>query len=347
MSTTPSWNLRMVKAAAAYKKLRGLTQNGRVDWRGIEICHVDTGVRRHPTLGPWTKGKSRTVLLEDGINLQEPEELPLDPMNYSVEEDELEVQPGHGTRTASVICGYQRGKYRGVAPGVPLIPYRVTNGSVLNKRRAVGVSSALEHAMETNACEVASICLGTPFGPEPLGRVIDRAYERGIIVVAAGGQVIDKVVYPAKYFRCIGVGGVKKNRRIWFRYDPIQTKFIDVWAPAADVPRANSCPIPDTQDQFEHEVGTGEGTSYACCHVAAAAAMWLAFRGEEIDDAYEHPWQRIEAFRQIVRTTGSSINDGRMPRNGTGILDINALLKEPLPIAASLKKERLAVNMRF
>ena len=61
--------------------------------------------------------------------------------------------------------------------------------------------------------------LGIPFIPffatGGMGHAVDEAYEAGLILVAAGGQVIDSVCYPAKYNRTIGVGGVIASRRIW------------------------------------------------------------------------------------------------------------------------------------
>ena len=213
MPVESQWNIEMVKAMEGWKLLPRLPDDGLVDWRGIEICHIDTGIRRHPALGEWRNGRSTKILLEDGLNLQEPGTLPLDPMDYDPAEGEIEVQPGHGTRTASVICANQPGEYMGVAPGVPLIPYRATNGSILTKRRGIGVSEALEHAISKNGCEIASISLGSPFGAEPLGSVIDKAYDKGLIVVGAAGQVIDRVVYPGKYFRTIAVGGVTQDAK--------------------------------------------------------------------------------------------------------------------------------------
>lgn len=45
----------------------------------------------------------------------------------------------------------------------------------------------------------------------------------------------------------------------------------------------------------------------------------------------------MEAFRLLLRTTGQPIQ-GPGPSNGTGILDIEALLRAPLPATAELQK---------
>ena len=46
-----------------------------------------------------------------------------------------------------------------------------------------------------------------PWAKGGMGLVVDEAYEAGVIVVAAGGQFIDSLCYPAKFNRTIGVGG--------------------------------------------------------------------------------------------------------------------------------------------
>jgi subtilisin family serine protease len=199
--------------------------------------------------------------------------------------------------------------------------------------------------------------LGIPFIPffatGGMGHAVDEAYEAGIILVAAGGQIVDSVCYPAKYSRTIGVGGVTPARRIWFKYNAGK-EMIDVWAPAANVLRADPLALPGTvtvrpvegadpgmsalsSDSSSGGYAKGEGTSYATVHVAAAAAMWLVARAADIAAAYPEPWQRVEAFRRLLRETAQPIV-GPQPGNGTGILNIEALVRAGLPAASGLRK---------
>jgi Subtilase family len=83
--------------------------------------------------------------------------------------------------------------------------------------------------------------------------------------------------------------------------------------------------------------GKGEGTSYATVHVAAAAAMWLLLRKDDMDRAYGEAWQRVEAFRRLLRTTARPIN-GAPPTDRTGVLDIEQLLLAALPAPSRLHK---------
>jgi hypothetical protein len=57
-------------------------------------------------------------------------------------------------------------------------------------------------------CKAIGISLGIPFFPPSMnggmGRAVDKAYEERAIIVVAGGQIIDSVTYPGKYWRTIG-----------------------------------------------------------------------------------------------------------------------------------------------
>jgi subtilisin family serine protease len=326
------------------------------DWGTLEAGHLDTGYTRHPVFGDWAAG-AVWLRVGDGVNTRPGESAtdPRDPLDY-------EGNPGHGTRTCSILCGDATGLAGapteiGVGPRLPTVPCRVINRVVLTpERNREAVAAGIRHC-QTKGCAVLSISAGMPFwlpgATGGLGRAVDKAYAAGVIVVAAGGQIIDSVVYPGKYDRTIGVGGVTWQRRIWFDYDAGKEK-VDVWAPAADVWRADSLAEPgqatvpaieaDDPGMFAMGAGThdgssgkGSGTSYATPHVAAAAAMWLRLRGAEIAARYNQPWQRVEAFRRLLKDTASNIN-GTAPANGSGVLDILALVQAPLPAPSRLRK---------
>lgn len=363
MAPRPDWNLRMVRSREARRLLPG--QGSDVAWGDIRVGHLDTGYTEHPVFGDWTGG-SVWLRVADGLNLREAGAGPRDPLDY-------EGNPGHGTRTCSILCGNatpladEAGAPSevGVAPRLPVVPCRIVDSVVLKDERSrEAVARGIGHVVD-KGCQVVSISLGIPGFPPwakgGMGRAVDESYEAGTIIVVAAGQIIDRVCYPAKFDRTIGVGGVTSRRRIWFKYESGE-EMVDVWAPADGVLRADSLaaegeitfpPIEgadpgasglsgkdaSSASSAAHsgKYGAGAGTSYATVHVAAAAAMWLLARKDAIAAGYAEPWQRVEAFRRLLRATAAPIARDR-PANGTGILDIEALLRADLPAAGLLRK---------
>lgn len=341
-----NWNRVMVDASGALEIIR--EQDGTIDWGEINIGHIDTGITRHPVFGDWSGPdgtQNQTIALHQGVNFREPDSLPLDPLNSK-------TFGGHGTRTLSVLAGYAVDGFEGIAPGAPVVPYRVADTVVLvSKTDRNNVARAIRHAVETTACEVISISMGFPFldpiGVRPLGEAVDFAYGRGVIVVAAGGQVVDVVSYPGKFSRTIGVGGVKPDGTVYFPYARWMHDRIDVWAPSEPVFRANMVRLDGGDLVPEEPMRHGHGTSYGTVHVSAAAAMWLVHRGDEIRDIYDKPWQRIEAFRALLKKTGAAVKDDIDPFNtleeslepiATLILNIKELLQADLPDRDSLEE---------
>ena len=337
-----SWNKIMVRSREALDKLpRRPDGDDEIDWGGVEIALLDTGYTRHSVFGAWQGENNDILLTARGLNLMEAGEPPRDPLGYK-------GFPGHGTRVGSVLSADLPGTFVGVAPGVPTVPYRAINSTVItssaSRRR---LAAALRHAVEFSGCEVISMSVGTPllsfFGARPFGEAVDIAYERGLIIVGAGGQAIDRVTYPGKFFRAIGVGGVKPNRQVWFEYDEGNVQYVDVWAPADEIRRANS--VLRDEAVVEAPFAEGDGTSYATVHVAAAAAMWLAYHNEKLDEAYPRPWQRVEAFRKLIKDKSQAVEGEYRPHKDTGILDIAAVIEADLPPADGLKEEvRLAAD---
>lgn len=352
MSEKPekSWSLSITRAREALSRL------GPLDWGDMAVAHIDTGITPHPVLGDW-------VMPARGVNYMENGAPPIDPLAPDA------FNAGHGTKTCSVLTGFLAGTFVGVAPKLPVIPYRVTNVVVLASDKVrTNIANAIRHAVDHNACSVISISLGYPqmgFFHNALGEALDHAYDHGVIVCAAGGQVVDRFCYPGKFFRAIGVGGFTGNpgrERIYQDYTFDLNAFADVWAPADPIWRAEAVRDLTTQENV-YSYGFGDGTSYATPHVAAAAAMWLKLHGEELLSLYKHEhWLRVEAFRLLLKRSARDIKalpgleatrpalaDEVPPRKGdclgqniiSGGLDIYALLGAPLPDRDELPAEPL------
>ncbi len=326
------WNHRSVKAPQALARLPAKA-NGDVNWGTIRVAHLDTGFTRHAAFGPWAADGNNAIIRTPGKDFFDPKRTSaLDPLTPVTPPQE----PGHGTRTAAVLAGRSAdGAFIGIAPGLPIAPYRVNNDSLILDRACRAIGRALDDVVAAGDCQVVSISLGFPVVlDKAMGRAVDRAYDAGIIVCAAAGQPLDRVVYPAKHRRCIGVGGYRKSNRIYQRYDRYGR--IDAWAPADRITRPEAL----TPHQYS---GGGDGTSYSTLHVSAAAAIWLRYHGAAIGQSYGKSWKRVEAFRTVLRQSQRPLPFKTpakdFPGLSSGKLDIANLLAMPLPDPALLLRE--------
>jgi hypothetical protein len=346
------WSLERTGARVAEGLLRA--KFGADLWGDINVGHIDTGVQRHQIFGDW-------VMIDRGVNYMEPGQPPIDPLKSA-------SFGGHGTRTLSILTG-SAAEFKGVAPGLPVVPYRVCDDVILGTKEELNnVARAIRHAIEVNLCEVITISLGYPLvnslWHNALGDAIDFAYDRGIIVVGAGGQFIDSPCYPGKFCRAICVGGYRLKEypddiKIYQEYGAKgrMRAWVDIWGPAKPVWRMGVGR--DNAGQVVFTPGFGDGTSFATPHVSAAAAMWLSYRRQELLDTYDKPWQRVEAFRYLLQTACDSLNGypdfkgmvpnaspakkgdtGLKPKGQGGGIKLDALLLVDLPAVSKLKFEK-------
>ncbi|MEM9044049.1 MAG: S8/S53 family peptidase [Pseudomonadota bacterium] len=295
------------------------------------IGHIDCGVAEHEGIG-WVPGEAapKHILLSEGRDFMGPVGTPpiADLKVGPSLSDQLSDWPDHGIKTLSIILSNVKGKLNGVAPGAQVIPTRIADGPVFqdqDQRDNMGLAVA---ALNDPSKKVAvmSISMGNPgnlgffqpilsllgqksgFNHQTIG-AFNRAYDLGIVVVAAAGQVIDRMVYPARFPRTIAVAGHSANRLVHYPsmgYD-LQDQ-VDIWAQALDVNRAFA-----HQDRWGRTVrgfasdptdteGDVSGTSYATPQVAATAALWLnTWKAELPEIGAPDAWMRVEAFRRALR----------------------------------------------
>ena len=106
-------------------------------------------------------------------------------------------QPGHATGTASLMIApgpepeHKERLLKGLAPGARLVPYRVTNGSILEESRTVQMANGIVSAalLDQPRVDVMNISFGRRSPDEVLERAVRLAERRGVIVVAATGEI--------------------------------------------------------------------------------------------------------------------------------------------------------------
>lgn len=321
------------------------------------IAHMDTGYTWHPVFGAWSAATPANILRDVGYDFVLDRPGSIDPLEIP---SSITDWPGHGTRTLSVMIGNAKDHLIGVAPGAKVMPFRVTDSPVFDlstantRYLARGINFVLDYAHIASRVKVISISLGIPGWPLPpshaLGAAIDRAYDAGLIVVAAAGQKTDRVTYPGRYFRTIGVGAVWENGTVWDKHDiGDEARWVDCYTLGAGVQRANSYRLagdppgdpngppphvcysdldPDGGDQPPPH----NGTSYSTAQVAAMAALWRCWREADIGAMYgNEPRLITEAFRHLVKITSGVIDGTVAFADVARVADLERLLTAALP----------------
>jgi serine protease len=314
--THPEWSLELCRVKDAWQ-LVPPTPEGRIHGEGIRVGHPDTGYTRHAEI--WDD--QPRVLAAEGFDFVRRSADPLDPLERG--------NPGHGTTTASVIMsgigGADARKFvSGVAPRASLVPFRVTPSVVLLSFDRL--AEAIRLAADRD-CHVISMSLGGPVPSRALERAIAYAVHRGVIVLAAAGNVWPWVVYPARLDQVIACAACNCQRAIWRNSASGDT--VDVTAPGESVwvarPGSTAGPADDL-------VNHGSGTSYAVATVAGACALWLAFHGRDALIARYGADQLAAVFKDLLMAQGVTTPPGwKKDRHGAGILDVASLLSAALP----------------
>jgi hypothetical protein len=329
------WHLSQAHVPEAWALLGGPDA---VVWGSVKVGQIDTGYTEHPAFGfpgaTWIdQAKAMTFVPPPPAG-----EASVFPNEPGAGRDSLDgLSGGHGTRIGATICGYAPGAaggaFFGVAPKVPLVPARITDSVWINHRQRE-FRDAVRHLIGPAGVKVINVSLGV-FLSAIVGELrdaVNEAYDAGVIMVCAAGNIVNPVVAPARLSRTIAVGGVTRADVPWSgsSYGP-ET---DVSSYADDIRRATTRRGP----HYEYGDG-GDGTSYATAITSGTAALWLAHHAAALDAAYPQPWQRVEAFRAVVRA-GARVPAGWNPGAfGTGIVDVAAVLQQPLPAATALQSQ--------
>ncbi|MBH0111620.1 S8 family serine peptidase [Novosphingobium sp. YJ-S2-02] len=188
--TDRTWALTRTGVPTAWALSRG---------EGILVGQPDSGVATHDEIEP---DMLRLDLAWNALNGTGD---PTDPLRDGA------ANPGHGTGTASVLASRAGGIITGAAPAAELVPIRCLDDvKIFN---AAPVAAAVAHAGRVG-CHVISMSLGG-VPSRALHRAIQQAIADDIIVVAAAGNCVGIVVWPARYNEVIAVAGTNSDDEPW------------------------------------------------------------------------------------------------------------------------------------
>ena len=294
------WSVKAVKAPEAWAIS---AKKG----KGVIVAQPDTGVANHPDLDT---AALRFDLATDIIGGDSDPTDPLDPTF---------ANPGHGTATGSVVVSRAGGGLIGSAPAASLVPIRCTTDvKILD---GTPVAAAILHAVKVNA-DIITMSLGGIYS-RSIAAAVRVAVDAGLIVMAAAGNCVHFVVYPASDDRVIGVAGVDANDRPWKGTSAGPS--VTISAPAENVYVARRTPT----DGGVGTVSGGQGTSYAVATTAGVAALWIAHfgRAKIRAEAKRRGLSVQELFRLAITATARRPVRWNSWLYGAGILDAEALLR--------------------
>jgi len=220
-----------------------------------------------------TKGSSDVIVavIDDGIDPKHPELAHQLVAPYDVVNDTNQsIQVGeHGTHVSGIIAAAANNGEggSGIAPNVKIMPINVFRVDDTGQEGAYtsDIIKGIDYATDHGA-KIINMSLGTYQNSEALNEAIQRAYKRGVIVIAAAGNNHSATnSYPAAYDHVISVASTDSNDQIssFSNYG----NSIDIAAPGRDI--LSTLP----NDKY----GYMSGTSMAAPAVSGVAALiWSA-----------------------------------------------------------------------
>lgn len=281
---------------------------------GILVAQPDTGILPNPEIeaGAVDASGGWDVLLD----------------RAGAKDPLLPGHPGHGTATGSCVVGRGAGSLIGAAPAATLYPIRcITAVTVFN---AGPVARAIEKAIAVNA-DVVTMSLGG-VGSRAMRAALKKAIDKHMIVLAAAGNCVRLVVWPARYPECIAVGGSNFDKKPW--KGSCRGKAVDITAPAEMVWHAST--------KTPSGIDDGQGTSFAVALTAGAAAQWLAHHTKDKvkREAIRLGVKTQDVFRYVVGKTATRSAFLDSDEFGPGIVHIERLLKFDLASITSITPPR-------
>jgi serine protease len=304
------WNLKLIGAERTWAIQKGKPE--------VVVAVLDTGIA-YEDFGPYRKAPDfgGTVFVPG-----------FDFVNNDTHANDDEY---HGTHVASTVAEATNNSIgvAGFAFGCALMPVKVldANGEGTFFDVAQGIGFATDYQQNgTNPVKVINLSLGGPGPSESVSRAVDKAFARGVVVVASSGNDNEgTVAFPASLPHVIAVGAVdgRKERAPYSNFG----KELSVVAPGGDCDRDDDhdgepdcvfqqMPDPDAIDVGRHDAFCYcglDGTSMSAPHVAAFAALLIS---QGITD----PQAVRAAIEQNAEPLGGAAAGSRNDNFGHGLI---------------------------
>ncbi|MFJ1643600.1 S8 family serine peptidase [Streptomyces sp. NPDC088258] len=280
---------------------------------GIKVAVIDTGV--NPST-PSLKGQVLKGMDATGAG------------------KETDDYTGHGTTMAELIAGTgEGGGLQGLAPGVKIIPMRISDTQFQNENKVNASDSedAIRAAADSDA-QIISMSFASDYSSAKERAAVEYAESKGKLFFAGAGNNAEngnKKQYPASYPQVVGVASAGKDGNV---ADHSQHGgSVDIAAPGND--------IPYWCDKSLKRYCEANGTSFATAIASASAALlWSAHRDwtanqvlRVLFDTASRTWKESERSSYLgngLIRPGVNILHGK---GDPGDPDINPLTDEKTP----------------
>jgi len=267
---------------------------------GVYVGVIDSGVYKHADLSS---------------NL-------IDGRDYSGESgvscNDDTVENGHGSAVAGVIASVcnTTGSV-GVAFKSKVVPLRVINSS--GRVSLSDATDAIYDAVDYYGCKVINLSFGSTSESKILYSAIKDAIGKGVIVVAASGNIDTSgnvPRYPAYHPEVISVANAERNGSSYsIKASSISNEMVDIAAPGTRI---------YTTMNNDSSYAYYSGTSFAAPVVSAAAALAKSVNPDITQSEFE------SLIKATANSTYRTTSGQTIEQWGAGLLDIEMMLKAML-----------------
>ena len=212
------------------------------------------------------------AVLDSGIDMAH-EDLAgkiIESVNFTGSKTEYDIL-GHGTHIAGILAANINNHIgiAGAAPNAKLLNVKVVedDGRVWPSTAAKGIVWAVDHG-----AKVINMSFVTPTGSSKLADAVKYAAEHDVILVAASGNRVNSLTYPAAYPGVIAVAALNPDSTLWSGSNAKAR--IDAYAPGVNIYST----VPGNDYEYK------SGSSMATAYVSALAAVTLSGLSDDDGD---------------------------------------------------------------
>ena len=239
--------------------------------------------------------------------------------NFYNNSNDLKDNMGHGTAIAQIIASQNNNDFFiGTAPRAKIVPLKIFELSTVYTSDIASVINSVIDNPEYK-CDILNMSFTTN-NNQTLENAINRAYQNGIIMIAAVGNYKDgdeipreQIMYPAGYDAIIGVGSVDKDKNV-SKFSHTNSSVFCV-APGEGVYAYSYYKNSQT---VNWKLSTMKGTSFSAPQVAGLAALLKGI----------NPNLTGDEFKEIIINTAVPLGENDYDTTyGYGLIDVNAAIE--------------------